>query len=242
MFSTMRCALLLVVLALVVDYVTAVSPVVIARSKPSKRFASPVEARAPHKPSPRFVARSKPSPRFVPRSKPSPRFEARSKPSPRLEARSKPSPRFVARSKPSPRFEARGEHPEPSKRPHPRRDMEEQTAFNDLNAMLCPSGLSACPVESTATLPKTLAEWATLDHECVELETDLQSCGGCASIDTRCVSLLYHRAVFSIPHPSHDCTTIDHAVNVACVTGGCQVHSCVTGYSVSFDRKSCIAN
>jgi len=135
-----------------------------------------------------------------------------------LAARSKPSPNpKLAAREPSP--------PKPSKRALAVRDTDEQTALNDWDATLCPAGMSACPVELTTSLPKTLAEWAELDHECVELETDLQSCGGCASIDI-----------------GHDCTAIEGSVNVACISGGCEVQSCASGYSVSFDKTSCIAD
>jgi len=96
--------------------------------------------------------------------------------------------------------------------------------MEDLNDMLCPFDMSACPVEPSSDFPKTLAEWSALGYECVEFDNDLQSCGGCASVDI-----------------SHDCTLITNAVDVACVSGACEVQSCETGYNVALNGTACIA-
>jgi len=180
----MQPVLFLAVLSILACLVSAASPAAYgARSEPSKRFASPVEARAA--------------------SHPSARHEAR-----RLE--------------PSARYVARGPHPSAAPR---RRAADEQTALASMDARLCPFGMSACPVSAVSSLPKTLAEWSEIEHECVEFMTDLQSCGGCASLDT-----------------IHDCAAITGAANVACISGGCQVQSCETGYRIAPDGSSCLKN
>jgi len=176
--------------------------------------ASPfIEKRAPH-PSARYVPRAaQPSARYVPRA-------------------AQPSARYVARaSQPSARHEARGSQPsarspQPSaKRDVARRAINEQNPLTNANAVLCPFRMSACPVDPLPSLPKSLAEWSGIDHECVEFETDLQSCGGCASLDI-----------------TYDCTTIIGAENVACMSGGCRVQTCKDSFSVSPDFKSCTPN
>lgn len=176
------------------------------------------------------LKRAQPSARYKARSpQPSARYEARSpQPSARYEARSpQPSARHEARSpQPSARHELNARSPQPSlKRDAVRRDMNEQTALMDLDAFLCPFRMSACPVEPTSTLPTTLAEWSLLDYECVEFDTDLQSCGGCSSIDIR-----------------HDCSAIEDASDVACVFGECKVQTCEEGFTLSSNATSCIAN
>lgn len=127
---------------------------------------------------------------YAARSEPSKRYGG----SPVIEARapSQPSGGVVRRAQPSARYAARQPAPEASKRAF-RRDMREQTAVVSIDSILCPYQMSACPVNPAPTLPKSLAEWTEVGHECVEFDTDLQSCGGCASIDKMYVAVTsYH--------------------------------------------------
>ncbi|KAL0951173.1 hypothetical protein HGRIS_007904 [Hohenbuehelia grisea] len=78
---------------------------------------------------------------------------------------------------------------------------------------LCPSGLSACPIAGS------LGQ----DYECLDVQEELESCGGCVSTGQ-----------------GQDCTTIQGAWNVGCNNGSCYVHTCEFGYLRSPDNKSCI--
>lgn len=58
---------------------------------------------------------------------------------------------------------------------------------------LCPTGLDACPISGLLS-----------DYECLDTNTELQSCGGCASTGE-----------------GQDCTAIKGAWNVGCESGKC---------------------
>ncbi|KZT08785.1 uncharacterized protein LAESUDRAFT_676206 [Laetiporus sulphureus 93-53] len=87
---------------------------------------------------------------------------------------------------------------------------------------LCPLSMSACPISSS--VPLSLMEWIEQGFECVDLSEDLNSCGGCGSVDTQ-----------------FDCTAIPNALAVSCVVGGCHVDSCKTGYAIAADSKTCVS-
>jgi hypothetical protein len=82
-------------------------------------------------------------------------------------------------------------------------------------ASLCPTGLEACP----------LSGLASNDFECVDTASELESCGGCTSLDQ-----------------GQDCTAIHGAWNVACEQGSCAVLSCAGGFKIGKDKKTCIPN
>ncbi|KIY52011.1 hypothetical protein FISHEDRAFT_6059, partial [Fistulina hepatica ATCC 64428] len=113
--------------------------------------------------------------------------------------------------------------PPPPARPstvphHWSRETLQQETLTDAapSAVLCPSGLSACPVaphSSLSALPATLADWKSLDYECVDLSADLYACGGCPALDS-----------------IYDCTIIPHALTFSCVAGTCIVDSCQFGF------------
>ena len=65
----------------------------------------------------------------------------------------------------------------------------------DYSSFLCPGGSVACPILSTSidsvtneTAAKldgslnSLADWFKVGFECVELESELNSCGGCLAL------------------------------------------------------------
>lgn len=63
----------------------------------------------------------------------------------------------------------------------------------DYSSFLCPGGAVACPVytgeevtsESVAQLEgslSSLADWFKLGFECMELDSELNSCGGCLAL------------------------------------------------------------
>lgn len=165
----MRVALFLTVLSAIVGFVAAASPAAYAaRGVPS---GTPPSRRAP---TPSGIGRRAPGPSGIPRREPKPSGIVRRAPGPSGIPRRAPAP---------------SGSPE-RKRTAPR-EMKEQTAMVSLDSILCPYRMSACPVNPTSTIPKSLAEWAEIEHECVEFATDLQSCGGCASIDERYAASLF---------------------------------------------------
>lgn len=86
--------------------------------------------------------------------------------------------------------------PQPSRRMGQRRSKKpEPLKQKDYSSFLCPGGSVACPVppasldditpESTALLStslNSLADWFKVGFECIELATELNSCGGCLAL------------------------------------------------------------
>jgi len=81
------------------------------------------------------------------------------------------------------------------------------------SAPLCPTGLDACPIFGAKGG----------DYECLDTATELESCGGCASLGS-----------------GQDCTAITGAWNVGCDQGHCTVYTCAGGFKRAQDGKSCI--
>jgi hypothetical protein len=85
---------------------------------------------------------------------------------------------------------------QPSRRMGQRRSKKpEPIKQKDYSSFLCPGGSVACPVppenaaditpESAAALGEslsTLADWFKIGFECIELATELNSCGGCLAL------------------------------------------------------------
>jgi hypothetical protein len=65
------------------------------------------------------------------------------------------------------------------------------------SAGLCPVGLQACPIGGFMGL--------TADYECIDTNLELQSCGGCSSVESQ-----------------FDCTAIEGSWNVGCEQGSCK--------------------
>ncbi|WVR05767.1 hypothetical protein IAU60_002792 [Kwoniella sp. DSM 27419] len=127
--------------------------------------------------------------------------------------------------------------PQPSRRmgAQKRAKKVEPLKKKDYSSFLCPGGSVACPIppasgeitmESAAALDsslKSLADWFKVGFECVELDTELNSCGGCLALGA-----------------GQDCSTINNAKATGCEAGVCQVYSCFDGYVVTPDRQSCV--
>lgn len=98
---------------------------------------------------------------------------------------------------------------------------------------LCPAGLTACPIPGQSAN----------DYECINTATELESCGGCASLGS-----------------GQDCTAIPGVLNVKCKQGSCagmcylitdllpssfkssfsSVSTCLSGFKRAQDGRSCI--
>ncbi|KAI0783350.1 hypothetical protein C8Q75DRAFT_810936 [Abortiporus biennis] len=101
---------------------------------------------------------------------------------------------------------------------HPKRELGEIQK----RSAACSDGFTACGVYGWTGLRSNTA-W-----ECVDTQSDLESCGGCAiPLNARS------------PH-GIDCTAIPGVSDVSCGAGSCRVHSCLPGYSVSMDKTYCI--
>ncbi|TEB26460.1 hypothetical protein FA13DRAFT_1890178 [Coprinellus micaceus] len=92
----------------------------------------------------------------------------------------------------------------------------------DLSAAManCPVGQTVCGI-----LGRAAGSW-----ECVNTQSDLESCGGCAISATNEAN----------DGEGQDCTAIEGVADVACVGGGCQVRKCLDGYEVSPGNNYCI--
>lgn len=127
----------------------------------------------------------------------------------------------------------------------------------DYSSFLCPGGSVACPIPGDEVSPSSvealekslnsLADWFKVGFECVELETELNSCGGCLALGSGYVSIYYliHSCIFFFLLiqrflNSQDCALIENARTTGCENGSCQVYSCFDGYVVSPDRTSCV--
>ncbi|WWC86095.1 uncharacterized protein L201_000966 [Kwoniella dendrophila CBS 6074] len=128
--------------------------------------------------------------------------------------------------------------PQPSRRmgAQKRAKKVEPLKKKDYSSFLCPGGSIACPIttsdlneiteESVTKLESslnTLADWFKIGFECIELETELNSCGGCLALGS-----------------GQDCSLISNARATGCESGTCQVYSCYDGYVVSPDRQTCV--
>ena len=82
--------------------------------------------------------------------------------------------------------------PQPSKRMGQRRaNKAEPLRKKDYSSFLCPGGAVACPIHLDDVTPasvhalqsglNSLADWFKVGFECIELATELNSCGGCLS-------------------------------------------------------------
>lgn len=82
---------------------------------------------------------------------------------------------------------------QPSKRMGQRRSKKtEPLKKKDYSSFLCPGGSVACPIPSQDITPASaavlesnldsLAAWFKVGFECVELDTELNQCGGCLAL------------------------------------------------------------
>ncbi|BGP13195.1 hypothetical protein JCM10213v2_001114 [Rhodosporidiobolus nylandii] len=88
--------------------------------------------------------------------------------------------------------------------------MIQQEPWETLDSrLLCPIGETACPIFPRAGT-----------YECVDVSTELESCGGCI-----------------VKGAGEDCTEIQGAQGVTCQSGGCVVFTCQPGWKLDSDFK-----
>ncbi|GAA6008257.1 hypothetical protein JCM10207_000056 [Rhodosporidiobolus poonsookiae] len=85
-------------------------------------------------------------------------------------------------------------------------------ARRDHRRSLCPANHSACAVEG-----------ARKGFECIDVTSNLEQCGACASAG------------------GVDCTALPGVESVGCIQGQCEIWSCATGYTWDAESQSCRA-
>ncbi|KZT54350.1 hypothetical protein CALCODRAFT_499985 [Calocera cornea HHB12733] len=88
----------------------------------------------------------------------------------------------------------------------------------------CPRPLTACPIPELEMLPLVArdmlevpqANGRVVHGECVDIMNDMDSCGGCSSTGE-----------------GVQCGEIEGVKETACVTGQCEIFSCLFGYKLS---------
>jgi hypothetical protein len=227
----------------------ATPPNFVARAKPSpeRRNVAPRQAPSPKHDQRDHMPRAAPSARqdrrnYAPRAEPSARHAPRAEPSARHAPRAEPSARHAPRAEPSGVHHRRDEHVPRHESDHTKRSTQDQNVFGNKigdgpgwDEDQCPAPLSACPVRGASDVDAV---------ECVDLYSDLSSCGGCAADDIACVffetPILFHLFFFLHYISSYDCNAIPFVRSVECVFGSCRVHSCVDGYVVAPLRDVCV--
>ncbi|CAL1694647.1 unnamed protein product [Somion occarium] len=208
-----------------------------SKAFPSKtyghRFPGPSKVHGPHFPTPSKVYTkrwSKPTGFYgAHAARPSKAFHTPyAKPSKTHDGGAKPSKTHDGKARPSKTHGA--PRPSPSKR-ESRTTSDSYTLVKrdqlrlvdeDISDELCPFSLTVCPLTSHSR-PTSLTGWIQEGFECVDTESDLNSCGGCGTVNQ-----------------THDCTTIPGAVGVSCMTGSCRVDSCQPGYNRTSNGKTCV--
>lgn len=170
--------------------------------------------------------------------------------------------RSAAKGKKATKVQARA--PQASKRMGQRKRSKVQAPAagkKDYSSFLCPGGSVACPVnDADPTVLKTqlnsVADWFRVGFECVDLQTELEQCGGCRALGKGWVILTIartrgasarrqaQRTCRIVNHADlirQDCSTIENVKTASCEQGRCVVLSCAPGYNVSGDRDACIA-
>lgn len=138
--------------------------------------------------------------------------------------------------------------PQPSRRMGQRRAAKAETLKKDYSSFLCPGGSVACPIFSHETTPasiaslegglNSLADWFKTGFECIELATELNSCGGCLALGAGYVPCSFPDDTDILSR--QDCSSIANARATGCEAGSCTVYSCFDGYVVSPDRLTCV--
>jgi hypothetical protein len=237
---TMRTTSLIPVLAALIS-IASTFPVGFSAHQGRVAARDPAKVRSPATPS-HLVARAKPSSERrhrVPRQAPSPKPERD-----HVSRQAHPSlaVRHAPRAEPSGVHHRRDEYVPRRESEHTKRSPQGQNVFgNKIEEGLgwdeeqCPTPLSACPVRGASEVDAI---------ECVDVYSDLSSCGGCAADDIACVFSGNPYVIFSpfFLHyiSSYDCNAIPYARGVECVFGSCKVHSCADGYVVAPPRDVCV--
>ncbi|KAH9950622.1 hypothetical protein B0H21DRAFT_686498 [Amylocystis lapponica] len=92
----------------------------------------------------------------------------------------------------------------------------------------CPSGHKSCPLYGLVAGRGYLK-----GYECVDVEHDLESCGGCAG--------MYSRSGEHAEDGGRDCSAIPNVADVQCFERRCRIERCQKGYMISPDGQACLS-
>ncbi|GAA6027079.1 hypothetical protein JCM8097_006095 [Rhodosporidiobolus ruineniae] len=98
-------------------------------------------------------------------------------------------------------------YPKPQPSPKAKRTLSTE----ERKEHLCPKDQTACSLGA-----------GHLGFECIDVQTNLEQCGGCAS------------------GGGMDCTQLPGVESVACVNGSCRIGSCSPGHQFNFRKRSCV--
>jgi hypothetical protein len=107
--------------------------------------------------------------------------------------------------------------------PHPSHHYKRNTPL----AALCRPGWQSCPVYTGIGRAAVLAK-----YECVNVASDLESCGGCVD---RANPLAAGGAA------GRDCSAIPNVDAVSCTNSACVIEACKPGFALSADGLDCVA-
>ncbi|WWC87987.1 uncharacterized protein L201_002889 [Kwoniella dendrophila CBS 6074] len=88
---------------------------------------------------------------------------------------------------------------------------------------LCPNGQTAC------ALPTSRFFSNTDGFECVDIENDVESCGGCT-----------FASLSENQQQGQDCTALSNVIDVTCNIGKCFIQQCSEGYEPNSSNSECI--
>ncbi|KAH9939105.1 uncharacterized protein BXZ73DRAFT_44243 [Epithele typhae] len=97
-------------------------------------------------------------------------------------------------------------------------------------AARCPLGQRSCPVYGVSADGRGYLR----GRECVDVRTDLESCGGCVADDSP--------GGARSADGGRDCSAIPHTGRVGCRGGACVIESCASGFALSEDGEACVAS
>ncbi|EIW59555.1 uncharacterized protein TRAVEDRAFT_147597 [Trametes versicolor FP-101664 SS1] len=93
----------------------------------------------------------------------------------------------------------------------------------------CARGHQSCPIYGV----RAGGAGYVRGHECVDVRSDLESCGGCVADDAPANG---ERSAGG----GRDCSAIPHVDSVTCSAGACVIGRCEQGFSVSADGSRCV--
>ncbi|KAI0724529.1 hypothetical protein C8T65DRAFT_5528 [Cerioporus squamosus] len=95
-------------------------------------------------------------------------------------------------------------------------------------ATTCPGTQRSCPVYGYTYSGRGYLK----AYECVEVQKDLESCGGCVANDSPFGE--------KTANGGRDCSAIPYVDSVTCQRGSCVIERCTSGYAVSTDGQRCV--
>jgi hypothetical protein len=131
---------------------------------------------------------------------------------------SQPTPPSPSKPQPTPPKS----QPTPPSPPHPQPSQHYKR--NTPLAATCRPGWQSCPVYTGTGAAAVLSQ-----YECVNVASDLESCGGCVDRANPLASA------------GRDCSAIPNVDAVSCANSACVIEACKPGFALSADGRDCVA-